>query len=118
MRFNEDGKNDSQILIKVDDFIISATPDKKKVLRECFEQRFRFGKREDSSAEYAGRQVDVLEDRILVHQEKYILEQIHPIPSGKGSESGQRRSSNCRRVRGLPVHHLPHQLALRRLVQR
>ena len=87
MRFNDKGQNESQVLIEVDDFIISAAPEKKQALRECFEKRFHFGKWEDSTAEYAGRLIQVFDDKILIDQQKYILEQIHPVPLSKGRRS-------------------------------
>ena len=87
MRFNDKGQNESQVLIEVDDFIISAAPEKKQALRECFEKRFHFGKWEDSTAEYAGRLIQVFDDKILIDRQKYILEQIHPVPLSKGRRS-------------------------------
>ncbi|CAE7202644.1 unnamed protein product [Symbiodinium sp. CCMP2456] len=87
MRFNEDGKNEAQVLIEVDDFIISAMDKIKAKIRKMFEQRFTFGKWEDDEAEYAGRQIRVLGDRILVDQQKYITEQIQPVMLNKGRRS-------------------------------
>ena len=90
MRFNEQGTNEAQILIEVDDFIISALPEMKKQIKELLHARFKFGKWEEDEAEYAGRRIRTSSDRILVDQEKYIKEQIFPVPiskSRKGDKS-------------------------------
>ena len=83
-RFGKDQSNEAQVLIEVDDFIVSCVPEIKSDLRKRFEARFKFGKWEDDEAEYAGRMVKVLSDRILIQQEKYINEQIVPVPLMKG----------------------------------
>ena len=84
MRFNSAGVNETQVLIEVDDFIVSALPGEQAKVRDAFQKRFHFGKWEESAAKYAGRQVQVLEDRITLQQEKYILEQLHPVALAKG----------------------------------
>ena len=66
MRFNEDGSNEAQVLIEVDDFIVSSLPEIRDEIRGSFQKRFHFGKWEDDEAEYAGRMIRVQEDRILV----------------------------------------------------
>ncbi|CAE6953093.1 GIP [Symbiodinium sp. CCMP2592] len=81
------GKNEAQVLIEVDDFIITALPDIRAGLRKDFEGRFKFGKWEDDEAEYAGRMVRVLHDRVLIDQKKYIEEQVHPVLLNKGRRS-------------------------------
>ncbi|CAE7545245.1 unnamed protein product [Symbiodinium sp. CCMP2592] len=86
-RFDEHKRNEAQVLIEVDDFIVSCAPQVKSDLRKRFEARFHFGKWEDNEAEYAGRLVKVLSDRILIHQEKYITEQVLPVPLLKGRRS-------------------------------
>ena len=87
MRFDSRGHNEAQVLIEVDDFIISCDDAVREPLRKQFETRFQFGKWEDGEAEYAGRFVKVTPDRILLHQEKYINEQIFPVALSKGRRS-------------------------------
>ncbi|CAE7837485.1 unnamed protein product, partial [Symbiodinium necroappetens] len=87
MRFDSQGRNEAQVLIAVDDFIVSCDQAVREPLRTQFEARFQFGKWEDGEAEYAGRFVKVTSDRILLHQEKYINEQILPVALSKGRRS-------------------------------
>eukprot|EP00439_Symbiodinium_sp_Y106_P067741 s4909_g11.t1 len=83
MKFNEAGENEAQILIEVDDFIVSAKPEVKQSIKEILHARFDFGKWEEATADYAGRKICCLDDRITVDQEKYIVEQVTPIPLAK-----------------------------------
>eukprot|EP00439_Symbiodinium_sp_Y106_P059202 s5068_g8.t1 len=83
-RHNSSGVNEAQVLVEVDDFIVSTEPRIRDEIRQQFEARFHFGKWELDSADYAGRRVRVLQDKILVDQEKYILEQLQPISLAKG----------------------------------
>ena len=85
----------AHILVEVDDFIISAKPSFHSKLKKLLTDRFKFGKWEDDSAEYAGRFVSCKSDRIEVDQSKYILEQIHPIilPKGRRQHSSDLLSS-------------------------
>jgi hypothetical protein len=61
-------------------------------LRKALEQRFTFGKWEENEADFAGRHVKVEQDRVTMHQEKYILEKIQTIKllKGKLSDKTQR----------------------------
>ena len=70
----------AHVLVEVDDFIVAALPNYHEKLKTQLTQRFQFGKWEDKKAEYAGRHVECLDDRVLISQEKYILEQIFPVP--------------------------------------
>ena len=70
-RFNDRGVNEAQVLIEMDDFIISATEEDRAEIRRTFESHFTFGKWEDDEAEYAGRRIQV--------QQKYITEQLQPV---------------------------------------
>ena len=70
----------AHVMVEVDDFIVSAIPEYHDKLKSQLTSRFHFGKWEDKKAEYAGRYVECQDDRILIHQEKYILEQIFPVP--------------------------------------
>ncbi|CAE7368225.1 RE1 [Symbiodinium sp. CCMP2456] len=83
MKFDQAGNNVAQILIEVDDFIVSAQPSLQNEIKELLHSHFVFGKWEEGTADYAGRKVCCHEDRITVDQEKYILEQITPIPLAK-----------------------------------
>ncbi|CAE7223309.1 unnamed protein product [Symbiodinium sp. KB8] len=83
MKFNEAGENEAQILIEVDDFIVSAKPEVQQQVKDLLSARFEFGKWEEDAAEYAGRRVQCLPDRVLIDQHKYITEQIFPIPLAK-----------------------------------
>ena len=89
MRFNDKGVNEAQVLIEVDDFIVSSLPEISKQIEEMFKKRFHFGKWELNQADYAGRRVRVLEGEILVDQEKYITEQVHPVILAKGRRSAK-----------------------------
>ena len=86
---SKSGKPIAQILVEVDDFIISAHPSYHSHLKQLLTKRFHFGKWEDDKAEYAGRFISCKEDRIEVDQSKYILEQIHPVllPKGRRQQS-------------------------------
>ncbi|CAE7233206.1 unnamed protein product [Symbiodinium natans] len=87
MKFEESSegkkKNVSQILLEVDDFIVTALPSHEAEVERRLRERFHFGKWERNEAEYAGRRVRVLHDRILVDQGKYIREQVRPVPLEK-----------------------------------
>ena len=74
----------AQVLIEVDDINIGATESYLPVLKEKMNAAFKFGKWEDQEADFAGRHVKVSEDRVTFHQEKYIIEKIHPVKLGKG----------------------------------
>ena len=82
-RFDSEGRSESQVLIEVDDFIIGARPEIRNEIKKIFQERFDFGKWEEDCADYAGRRVQCLEDRVLLDQEKYITEQVTPIPLPK-----------------------------------
>ncbi|CAE7227094.1 unnamed protein product [Symbiodinium sp. CCMP2456] len=90
-RHNAVGHNEAQVLVEVDDFIVSTDPTIRDEVRSAFEARFKFGKWDRDQADYAGRRVRVLDDRILVDQdqEKYILEQLQPIHLAKGRRSAK-----------------------------
>ncbi|CAE7309094.1 unnamed protein product, partial [Symbiodinium necroappetens] len=83
MRFDKNGENEAQILIEVDDFIVSAKPEVQQQIKDLLSARFEFDKWEEDAAEYAGRKVQCLNDRVLIDQHKYITEQIFPIPLAK-----------------------------------
>ena len=77
-------KIEAMMLLEVDDFVIASTEQYKSQLEESLKHRFVFGKWAVGEEDYAGRHVKVLQDRIEVTQEKYILENLQPIYLGKG----------------------------------
>ena len=87
MRFNDAGQNEAQVLVEVDDFIVSCSPEIRGKVKQDFQARFKFGKWEDDCAEYAGRMIRVLPDKILIDQKKYIEEQVHPVALNKSRRS-------------------------------
>ncbi|CAE7403523.1 unnamed protein product, partial [Symbiodinium necroappetens] len=76
-RFDRHGTNEAQVLIEVDDFIVTALPELQSKLKEAFQARFTFGKWEENEAEYAGRMIKVRPGFIHVDQEKYLTEQVN-----------------------------------------
>ena len=86
-KYDEHGRNIAQVMIEVDDFILSYEPSLRESLQEEFQARFHFGKWEDDEAEYAGRLIQVEADRITLQQQKYITEQITAVPLAKGRRS-------------------------------
>ncbi|OLQ04125.1 hypothetical protein AK812_SmicGene12846 [Symbiodinium microadriaticum] len=70
----------AQILVEVDDFIVSASSSEMPNLRGNLQSRFRFGKWEEGNAEYAGRYIEDNGDHLAVSQEKYIIEQVSAVP--------------------------------------
>ena len=83
-KFDEHGQCVAQILVEVDDFIIAAQKNHYGSIKESLTNRFKFGKWEESEAEYAGRHIKCTPDCIYVDQSKYIIEQIHPVALQKG----------------------------------
>lgn len=71
-------------LLEVDDFIIGAHSEYQCELDTKLKERFQFGKFAFGNESYAGREIVVKEDRIDITQERYILEQLHPVPLSKG----------------------------------
>ena len=84
MLYDEKQRNVSQVLVEVDDLIVTADPGLKEQIKGRFHQRFVFGKWDENTAEYAGRRVQALKDCVTVDQEKYILEQLQAVPLVKG----------------------------------
>ncbi|CAE7211849.1 unnamed protein product, partial [Symbiodinium sp. KB8] len=81
--YDADGKAVSQILLEVDDFIVTALPSHEKQVEEELRRRFTFGKWEKGAAEYGGRRVRTFHDKVLIDQGKYIREQVRPVPLEK-----------------------------------
>ena len=84
MKYDKGGRNIAQVLVEVDDLIVSADEDVKASVKKQLCDRFVFGKWEEDAAEYAGRRIVSHGDHISVDQSKYILEQVHPVPLAKG----------------------------------
>ncbi|CAE7914914.1 unnamed protein product, partial [Symbiodinium necroappetens] len=75
------------VLIEVDDFIVTALPELQSKLKEAFQARFTFGKWEENEAEYAGRMIKVHPGFIHIDQEKYLTEQVRPVALAKHRRS-------------------------------
>ena len=91
-KYDQHKRNVAQILIEVDDFIVSADDQHMMEVKESLTTRFKFGKWDEDSAEYAGRQVTSFLDRIEVSQEKYIVEQVHPVQLSKERKKDKKAS--------------------------
>lgn len=68
----------SQVLIEVDDINIGSTKEYEPIIQEQLRKRFKFGKWETGEADFAGRHVKFLDDKVCMDQEKYILEKLTP----------------------------------------
>eukprot|EP00959_Pyramimonas_sp_CCMP1952_P020355 429514-Pyramimonas_sp.AAC.1 len=58
-----------------------------KSLKQALTDRFKFGKWKEREADYAGRRLCQLPDRIVVYQETYIREQLSTMFLGKDRRS-------------------------------
>ena len=72
------------VLIEVDDLNIAANEKYCVFLKEKLCNRFKFGKWEFGEADFAGRHVKFEEKRVLMNQEKYILEKLHVVKAPRG----------------------------------
>ena len=91
-KYDKKGHLQAQILVEVDDFIVAAKKKDLDQLKIDLEKRFHFGKWEWDSAEYAGRNIKSCGDRILIDQQKYIVENLHPIHLARGRRSEKQAS--------------------------
>ena len=73
------GSVDGLILIEVDDLAIGIKRIQEAEFQQRFQAAFRFGKWEKREASYAGRRIRQRDQYVLVDQEKYILEKLHPV---------------------------------------
>ena len=89
---DDSGKMIAQVLIEVDDLLISAEDKYQSELRRALEARFEFGKWETGSADFAGRTMVITPEKIQLHQEKYIIEKIIPVRMPKGMVSNKEQS--------------------------
>ena len=78
-----------QALIEVDDLNFGLKESYVPELRKALEKRFTFGKWEEGEADFAVRHVKVEPTKVVMHQEKYILEKIQPIPLPRGKSGRQ-----------------------------
>ena len=95
---------DAMVMVEVDDFIVSAEDGKMNDLKDSMQARFVFGKWEEGSAEYAGRLITDCGDHLEVSQEKYVVEQVHPMilsKDRKKSASEQLSESEFEQFRSL-----------------
>ena len=81
----EGGQIVAMMLLEVDDFNIATTKEYQPVLHKLLNERFVFGKWEYDSADFAGRTVTFQSDRVIMTQEKYIVEKLHQIKLPKGA---------------------------------
>ena len=109
--YDADGKAVSQILLEVDDFIVTALPSHEKQVEEELRRRFTFGKWEKGAAEYGGRRVRTFHDKVLIDQGKYIREQVRPVPLEKNRKQDRNRPPERDRVPAPQVSHLQGELA-------
>ena len=80
MHYAPGGSVDGLILIEVDDLAIGTKRIQEADFLRRFQAAFRFGKWEKREASYAGRRIRQRDQYVLVDQEKYILEKLHPVP--------------------------------------
>ena len=85
------GSVDGLILIEVDDLAIAQT-NAEADFQQRFQAAFRFGKWEKREASYAGRRIRQRDQYVLVDQEKYILEKLHPISLQEKQQKDRRLS--------------------------
>ena len=85
------GKLVAQVLIEVDDINVAAAEHYAEELRNSMTERFEFGKWEFEEADFAGRHVKRDGDRILMNQEKYIVEKLEPVPLTRAQRAEKTR---------------------------
>ena len=86
------GSVDGLILIEVDDLAIGTKRMQEAEFQRRFQAACRFGKWEKREASYAGRQIRQRDQYVLVDQEKYILEKLHPISLQEKQQKDRRLS--------------------------
>ena len=68
------------VMVEVDDLMLAGSRATLNGLKEQLTARFQFRKWQSNDADYAGRHIRVLPDRVEVDQEKYILEEVQAVP--------------------------------------
>ena len=79
MHYAPGGSVDGLFLIEIDDLAIGTKRIQEAEFQRRFQAAFRFGKWEKREASYAGRRIRQRDQYVLVDQEKYILEKLHPV---------------------------------------
>ena len=77
----------AMVLIEVDDLNLATTKEYLPKLRQALEARFVFGKWEQDEADFAGRHVRITDDKVVLNQEKYILEKLQIVKLARGQLS-------------------------------
>lgn len=86
-KHDKDGNLLEEVLFEVDDLWLQALKGRMAGLEQRIRSRVNFGKWKDLSAEdsdFAGRRIRPRGDKLLIDQEKYILEEIKPESLKKG----------------------------------
>ena len=73
------GSIQAMVLIEVDDINVACVEGYKQQLQSAMTKRFQFGKWEHDQADFAGRSVIFEKDRVVMHQQKYILEKLETV---------------------------------------
>ena len=76
------------IMVEVDDLMLAGSSLVLQQLRAELTSRFQFGNWQHLEADYAGRHVRVLPDRVEVDQEKYIIEDVNAIKLAAMQQEG------------------------------
>lgn len=66
------------VLLEVDEVNVACLKECQEELHRQMTDRFLFGKFEHQQADFAGRTVIFEDDRVLMHQQKYIVEKLQP----------------------------------------
>jgi len=88
------GRIIAQVLLEVDDINVGCIPSYSKELKKAMTDRFQFGKWEYEEADFAGRHVKRVDNKVLMNQEKYILEKLEAIKIPRGQKSDKTRLLN------------------------
>ena len=86
------GRVEAMVLLEVDDMLWACLPRVRDHYRALASERFRFGKWVASEGDFAGRRVRRCSDRVVVDQEKYIIEELRPMALSRGRR-GEKRSA-------------------------
>lgn len=84
VRHDERGNLVGRLLLDVDDFLFGAIPSELSRVKTALMKSYEFGNWESFEGEFRGRRLRQLDDRILVDQEKYILENMKSVFLDRG----------------------------------
>ena len=76
-----------QFLLDVDDFMFGGVPQELNRVKEHVMSKYTLGKCVENVGDFIGRHVNLLEDRVLVDQEKYTLENLRVVDLARGRRS-------------------------------